>query len=124
MGRQDISHGIRAVQQRAGSVLPAPGMAIFQSFVETLTVLHLRWEEGFAQGTPVVIVGRSEDRLSKRKIMWRVAVMKKKTRPLRFLPMERLSDRTAHLSKPREEGKIGGWSSTSFYRPIDRLVIP
>ena len=60
-------------------------MTILQSVVETLTQLHLRREEGFAQGTPVVIVRRSEDRLIKGKITWRVAVMKKKTRPLRLL---------------------------------------
>ena len=83
--RQDISHGIRAVQQKVGSVLAARCMAILQFAAETSTERHLRREEGFVQRTPVVIVRRSEDRQTKWKIMWRVAVKKKKTRPLRLL---------------------------------------
>ena len=81
---QDISPGIRAVQPKVGSVLAAQCMAILQFAAETSTERHLRWEEDFVQRTPVVIVRRSEDRQTKWKIMWRVAV-KKKTWPLRLL---------------------------------------
>ena len=83
--RQDISHGIRAVQQKAGSVLAARCMAILQCAAETSTELRLRQEEGFVQRTAVVTVRRLEDRQTKWKIMWRVAVKKKKTLPLRLL---------------------------------------
>ena len=58
--------------------------SMYGHFAETSTKLHLRQEEGFVQRTPVAIVRRSEDRQTKWKIMWRVAV-KKKTLPLRLL---------------------------------------
>ena len=82
---QDISHGIRAVQPKVGSVLAVLCMAILQFAAATSTERHLRREEGFVQRTPVVIVRRSGDRQNKWIIMWRVAVKKKKTRPLRLL---------------------------------------
>ena len=65
--------------------LAARCMAILQFAAETSTERSLRREEGFVQRTPVVIVRRSEDRQTKWKIMWRVAVKKKKTLPLRLL---------------------------------------
>ena len=85
-----------------------------------MITFQIRCKGNFPQRTPVVIISRSEDKQTKGKIMWRIAVEKKKA--LRIEVIEEVSFQDKELEVVSEALKTGSKAPKAYELVSHELV--